>query len=159
MKDKINLKLLKGRHLIRVWLYFIISHHKYKRKMILYYAAAAATVIAGILHLILDLTHFGSNILGDTFFIVAGISQIFWALPMTKRWGIIWYYIGIGGTLVLIILWVVTRVPNQITGGKAFPIEEWGIAISIFQIVYIVITALIIAKERSERVPMIKEKR
>ena len=47
-------------------------------------------------------SHIGSytfwiNILGDTFFIVAGISQIFWALPMTKRWGNIWYYIGIAG--------------------------------------------------------------
>jgi hypothetical protein len=41
----------------------------------LYYAAAATTAIAGLLHLILDLTHFGSNILGDTFFIVAGIHK------------------------------------------------------------------------------------
>jgi hypothetical protein len=37
----------------------------------LYYAAAATTAIAGILHLVLDLAHIGSNILGDTFFIVA----------------------------------------------------------------------------------------
>jgi hypothetical protein len=124
----------------------------------LYYAAAATTAIAGILHLILDLTHFGSNILGDTFFIVAGISQIFWALPMTKRWGNIWYYIGIAGTVVLIILWAVTRVPNPIIGGRAIPIEEWGIAIAVFQIAYIVITAIILAKERCERVRMIKEK-
>jgi hypothetical protein len=124
----------------------------------LYYAAAATTAIAGILHLILDLTHFGSNILGDTFFIVAGISQIFWALPMTKRWGNMWYYIGIAGTVVLIILWTVTRVPNPITGGRAIPIEEWGIAIAVFQIAYIVITAIILAKERCERVRMIKEK-
>jgi hypothetical protein len=124
----------------------------------LYYAAAATTAIAGILHLILDLTHFGSNILGDTFFIVAGISQIFWALPMTKRWGNIWYYIGIAGTVVLIILWAVTRVPNPITGGRAIPIEKWGIAIAVFQIAYIVITAIILARERCERVRMIKEK-
>ncbi len=115
----------------------------------LYHVAAATTAIAGLLHLILDLTHIGSNILGDTFFIVAGIAQIFWALPLTKGWGKIWYYIGIAGTVVLIILWVVTRVPNPITGGKSFPIDEWGIAISVFEIAYIVITAIIVAKERN----------
>ena len=115
----------------------------------LYYAAAATTAIAGILHLILDLTHFGSNILGDTFFIVAGISQIFWALPMTKRWGKIWYHVGIAGTVILIILWALTRVSNPITGGRSFPVDEWGIAISLFEIAYIVITGIIVAKERN----------
>jgi hypothetical protein len=51
--------------------------------------------------------------------------------------------------VVLIILWVVTRVPNPITGGKSFPIDEWDIAISVFEIAYIVITAMIVAKERN----------
>ncbi|MDQ6669031.1 MAG: hypothetical protein M3Y53_12515 [Thermoproteota archaeon] len=51
--------------------------------------------------------------------------------------------------MVLIILLAVTRVPNPITGGKSFPIDEWGIAISVFEIAYIVITAMIVAKERN----------
>jgi hypothetical protein len=125
----------------------------------LYYAAATTTAIAGILHLILASNVVGSNILSGTFFIVAGIAQIFWALPMVKRWGKIWYYIGIAGTVVLIILWALTRAPNPITGGRALPINEMGIAIEVFEIAYIVITAIIIAKERGGRVQMIKEKR
>jgi hypothetical protein len=128
----------------------------------LYYAAAATTAIAGILHLILVLPPtnpyaLGTNILFETFFIVAGIAQIFWALPMVKRWGKIWYYIGIAGTAILTILWALTRVPNPITGGRAIPIDEIGIAIVVFQIAYIVITVIIIAKERSRRVQMIRD--
>jgi hypothetical protein len=77
---------------------------------------------------------------------------------MVKRWSKIWYYIGIAGTAVLIILWALTRAPNPITEGRALPINEMGIAIEVFQIVYIVITAIIIAKERKGRVQTIKER-
>jgi hypothetical protein len=42
-------------------------------------------------------------------------------------------------------------VPNPITEGRALPINEKGVAIEVFQIAYIVITAIIIAKERGER--------
>jgi hypothetical protein len=77
---------------------------------------------------------------------------------MIKRWGKMWYYIGIAGTAVLIILWAITRVPNPITAGKAFPIDEMGVTIVAFQIAYIVVTVIIIAKERTERAQMIKEK-
>jgi uncharacterized membrane protein HdeD (DUF308 family) len=101
----------------------------------------------------------GSNILSGTFFIVAGIAQIFWALPMARRWGKTWYCIGIAGTVILIMLWTVTRAPNPITEGRALPINEIGIAIEVFQIAYIAITAIIIAKERGKRRPqIIKEK-
>src|ERR687885_1968435 len=115
-----------------------------------YYVAAAATIaIAGILHLI-----WASSIIGKApptfsiFFIVSGIAQVFWALPMIKQWGRIWYYIGIAGTAVLVILYGVTRVPNPITGGRALPTNEIGIAIIVFEIAYIVITGIILVKER-----------
>jgi hypothetical protein len=123
----------------------------------LFYAAAATTAIPGILHLIFASNVIGSNILSGTFFIIVGVVQIFWALPMIRRWGKIWYYIGIAGTVILIILWTVTRAPNPITEGRALPISEIGIAIEVFQIAYIVITAIIVAKERGERSPQINK--
>jgi hypothetical protein len=116
----------------------------------LYYGAASTTVIAGILHLIVasDVIQFSIN--NGIFFIVAGIAQIFWALPMVKRWGKLWYYIGIGGTIILIILWIMTRLPNNpITGERPFPINAMGITIEILQIAYIILTAMIIVKEGS----------
>ena len=123
----------------------------------LYYAAVATTAIAGILHFVLispptNPYALGTNILVETFFIVTGIVQIFWALPMVKRWGNIWYYIGIAGAAILIILWALTRAPNAITGGRALPIDEIGISIVAFQIAYVMITVIIIVKERNGRV-------
>jgi hypothetical protein len=52
-----------------------------------YYAAAATTTIAGTLHLIFASNVIRFNINNGIFFIVAGIAQIFWAVPMVKRWG------------------------------------------------------------------------
>ena len=116
----------------------------------LYYAAAATTAIAGILHLIVASNVIQLSINNGIFFIVAGIAQIFWALPMVKRWGRVWYYIGIGGTIILIILWAMTRLPNNpITGERPFPINAMGIKIEILQIAYIILTAMVIVKERS----------
>jgi hypothetical protein len=118
------------------------------------------TAVAGILHLIFASNVIGSNMLSGTFFIVAGIAQIFWALPMIRRWGKIWYYIGIAGTVILIILWTVTRAPNPITEGRALPINEIGVTIEVFQIAYIAITAIILAKESGRTTPqIIKENR
>lgn len=113
----------------------------------LYYATAATTAIAGILHLIFASNIIGVNINNGIFFIVAGIAQLFWALPMIKRWGRIWYFIGIAGTIILIIMWAMTRVPGNPITGRGGPINEIGIAIQIFQIAYIVLTVIIIGKE------------
>jgi uncharacterized membrane protein HdeD (DUF308 family) len=78
-----------------------------------YYAAAAATTIAGILHLVLAANLIARGPLFGIFFLIAGIAQLFWALPMAKRWGKMWYYVGIAGTIVLIIIFFVTRVPKS----------------------------------------------
>jgi hypothetical protein len=53
----------------------------------LYYAAAATTAIAGILHLIQASNVLGFNLNFGIFFIIAGIAQLFWVVPMIRRWG------------------------------------------------------------------------
>jgi hypothetical protein len=117
------------------------------RSSIFYYAAAATTAIAGILHLMLVPNIIGRNPSTGIFFIFSGIAQIFWVIPMLKRWGRIWYYIGIAGTIILIIMWAITRMPGNPIIGRGGPINEIGIAIEVFQIAYVVITAMIIVKE------------
>jgi hypothetical protein len=119
---------------------------------ILYYAAAATTAIAGILHLSLVPNVIGRNPNSGIFFIISGIAQIFWVIPMLKRWGRIWYFLGIGGTIILIIMWVITRVPGNPITGRGGPISEMAIVIEIFQIAYIIITAIIILKERRSHI-------
>jgi hypothetical protein len=117
-----------------------------------YIAAAAATAIAGILHLVYASNVIDRSPLFGIFFIVAGLAQLFWVLPMIKRWGRLWYYIGIGGTMVLIVLYAITRVPNPITGGRALPISGTGMETILLQAAYIVITAVILVKERRIKV-------
>jgi hypothetical protein len=54
------------------------------------------------------------NLPTATFFLCSGVAQIFWILPMIKRWGRPWYYIGIGGNVVYII----TRFPGNPVNGR-----------------------------------------
>ena len=117
-----------------------------------------STGIAGILHLRLFLNGLdrGINDIG-MFFLLSGILQLFWVIPMIRRWGRPWYYIGLGGTVVLIIIWVMTRVPNPITNGRALSINSMSIVTELFEIAFIIITAIIISKERSKRAPEIKQ--
>jgi hypothetical protein len=52
----------------------------------------------------------------------------------------------------LIIMWAITRMPGNPITGRGGPISEMAIAIEVFQIAYIIITSIIIAKERRGRV-------
>jgi hypothetical protein len=114
---------------------------------VLYYAAAATTAIAGILHLILAPNTLGFNLNTGVFFTVAGITQLFWVLPIIRRWGLPWYCLGIAGTIVLMILFLITRMPNNPITGRAGPIMPMAIAIEVFQAAFIGLTAAIIVYE------------
>ncbi|MFZ1875703.1 MAG: hypothetical protein WAU25_01575 [Nitrososphaeraceae archaeon] len=126
---------------------------------LLYYGAAICTGIAGILHLILVPNAIDSNINNAVLFLVGGIAQIFWVLPMIKRWGKVWYAVGIAGTVILIGLWVITRIADNPITSRGGPISERAIAVEVFQIAYVAITALIMAKERIRKPSSIEEKR
>jgi hypothetical protein len=111
-----------------------------------YYAAAATTAIAGILHLLSAPNSLAFNVNFAIFFIVAGIAQLFWAMPMIKKWGTRWYAAGITGTAVLIALFVITRMPNPITG-RGLPTSPMGIVIESIQAAFIGLSAAIILYE------------
>ena len=113
---------------------------------VMYYAAAATTAIAGIMHLILAPNLFSFNINFALFFIVAGIAQLFWVLPMIKRWGFPWYVAGMAGMAVLITLFVITRMPNPITG-RGLPTNAMALVIEIMQAAFIALCANIIVYE------------
>lgn len=77
---------------------------------------------------------------------------------MIKRWGRIWYAIGIAGTVILIGIWVITRIPDNPITGRGGPVSELAIATEVFQIAYVVLTAVIMAKERVSKPQIIREK-
>ena len=139
------------------------------KKIYLYYLAGTMIAIAGILHLVVAYNVLGglAGIIGSLvgpglltttfsidklgfFFLVAGMAQLFWSIPMTKRWGRKWYYIGICGTIALIALYAATKGPNPITtGGINIPIYD--IPTEIFQIAYVAIATLIVIVDRKQR--------
>jgi hypothetical protein len=117
----------------------------------LFIAAAVATAIAGIVHLYMPLSHprMLGNIPTATFFLGSGIAQLFWVIPMIKRWGKIWYYVGIAGNVAFIILYVVTRFPGNPVNGRGGDVDVVDITCELAQVAYIAITAVILLKERS----------
>jgi uncharacterized membrane protein YuzA (DUF378 family) len=111
----------------------------------LFYAAAASTLIAGVLHLAIVPMFFTQMSIDTTiFFIVSGLAQIFWVIPVINRWSKPWYYVGIGGTVILIIMYLIA-VP-----GSGYPVSQLDIAIELFQIAFIILCRIIIAKNRGE---------
>jgi hypothetical protein len=114
---------------------------------ILYYAAAATTAIAGILHLVLAPNILGFNLNTGIFFIVSGIAQLFWVVPMIKKWGRLWYIAGIIGTIILIALFAITRMPDNPITGRAGGVMPMAIAIEVFQAAFIGLSIVILIYE------------
>ena len=113
----------------------------------LYYAAAAATALAGILHLTLAPNMLNFNPNGGILFFVGGAAQLFWALPMAKRWGRPWYAVGICGTLVLMLIWVITRMPGNFITGRGGRVNEMAMAVEALQGAFVGLSIAIIALE------------
>ena len=110
----------------------------------LYYAAAASTAIAGMLHLMLGPGMLGFSVNQAILFIVGGLAQIFWIIPIVGRLGRGWYAVGLVGTVAFVALFLITRVSgNPITGrgGGANPIS---LTIEIFQALFIALSAAIL---------------
>jgi hypothetical protein len=77
------------------------------------------------------------------FFIISGLAQIFWVIPVVKRWSKPWYYVGIGGTVILVIMYLIA-VP-----GSGYPVSQLDIAIELFQIIFIILCSIIVLKDRT----------
>lgn len=118
------------------------------KSSLLYLGAAVCTGIAGILHLMLVSGSIESQLEYATFFLVSGVAQIFWVIPMIKKWGKVWYTIGIAGTIILVGLtgYVIANIVEN-PGLTSPSISEIAVAIEIFQVSYVIMTGIIIAKK------------
>lgn len=114
---------------------------------VLYYIAAGAIAIAGILHLVLAPGMLNFNPNATVLFAAGGAAQVFWAVPMARKWGRPWYAVGIGGTMVLVILWVVTRMPGNPITGRGGGVNEMAVAVEGMQILFVGLAAAILALE------------
>lgn len=117
------------------------------KRSLLYLGAQVCTGIAGILHLMLVSGSIDPHLEYATFFLVSGVVQIFWVVPMIKKWGRIWYVLGIAGTSVLVGLTGYV-IANIVENPQSTPpgIGEMAVAIEVFQASYVIMTGIIIAK-------------
>jgi hypothetical protein len=114
-----------------------------------YIAAAATTALAGIIHLSLVANAMSHHVYTNTItlFLIGGIAQVFWVLPILKRWGRAWYSIGIAGTAVFVALWAITRMPANPIIHTAADVHAIDIAIEVVQIAFIGFSFVILAVE------------
>ena len=112
------------------------------KKNILFYAAAATTGIAGIIHLVMGIP--SNNLNSQILFVVGGIAQIFWVVPMIRKWGPVWYSVGLGGTIIFILIWVITRIPDNFITGRGGRISDNGILTEVFQVAFVAIVIAIL---------------
>jgi hypothetical protein len=118
----------------------------------LYIGAAVTTAIAGLLHLMMGPNSLNFNVNQGILFIVGGIAQVFWIIPMIRRWGKPWYAIGIAGTMVFMALWIITRIPgNPITGRGGPAGNPIAITIEVFQAAFIGLAIAIIIYEHRKK--------
>lgn len=102
---------------------------------IYYCVAVCVTLLAGILLLALFSLETRIN-WTSIFFLVSGFFQIFWVVPIVKRWGKYWYYAGIAGSLISIAVYV------------DYQIFLVGILIEVLQATFIVLCGVILWKNR-----------
>lgn len=112
----------------------------------LFYAAAATTAVAGILHLVMAPTMLNFNPNGAVLFFAGGIAQLFWAVPMIRRWGMAWYSAGIGGTIIFAAIWIITRFQGNFITGRGGMVNEMGVAVQILEWAFVSLSAAILAE-------------
>ena len=122
---------------------------------VLFYIAAATTMIAGILHLIMigpsmKPLNFPMELLPytDGLFLISGIAQIFWAIPMALNWNTRWFYAGLIGTIALTSLIALTRIPNEISGIVLQDKNPMALLTEVMQTTYILTTLTIILNKK-----------
>ena len=104
-------------------------------------SAAVCTGVAGILHLYM-LPAFNTQM--TILFLIGGLAQVFWILPTTKNWGQVWNYIGIVGTVAFILLWVITRFPDNPITGRGGMIGSTAIVTEIFEVAFVALMSAIV---------------
>jgi hypothetical protein len=112
---------------------------------VLRYTTALCTFLAGVFHIALVPLYFTLLTIDViVFFIVSGLAQMFWVIPVIKKWSKLWYYVGISGTIILIIMYVIAVL------GSGYPPNELGASIVLFQIAFIILYSIIMIKNNRQ---------
>ena len=128
---------------------------KNKATSALMIAAMVSTLVGGILHIMMAPRSLEREFLEGVFFLISGILQVFWMLPIIKKWNRVWHYVGIGGTAILFALWLGERIPRLIDGG-GIRLSANTLAIEGFQIAFIVLCIMLLKRKSKEEISISK---
>ena len=129
---------------------------KNKLKYALIIGAIISTAVSGILHIIMVPRSIERDMYEGIFFLISGILQVFWILPVIKDWNKIWYYVGIGGTVILFALWLGDRI-SGLVAGKGIRLSPNTLAIEGFQIAFIGICIILLNRKlKSKKIKIVK---
>jgi len=128
----------------------LLFNYKNKINFVLVISAIVATAIGGILHILMVPRSLDHEFEEGIFFLVSGILQVFWILPIIRNWNKIWYYVGIGGTAILFALWLGERIPRLVDGG-GIKLSANTLAIEGFQIAFIVLCIVLLKRKSKEK--------
>jgi len=128
----------------------LLFNYKNKINFVLVISAIVATAIGGILHILMVPRSLDHEFEEGIFFLVSGILQVFWILPIIRNWNKIWYYVGIGGTAILFALWLGERIPRLVDGG-GIKLSANTLAIECFQIAFIVLCIVLLKRKSKEK--------
>jgi hypothetical protein len=73
-----------------------------------------------------------------------------------RRWGRIWYGVGIVGAIVLSAIWIITRMPGNPITGIGFEPSAIGFAVQVFEWAFISLAAAILVLQ--SRMKMLDKK-
>jgi hypothetical protein len=68
------------------------------------------------------------------FYLISGLLELFWIIPLLRNWGKYWYYAGMISSMISIFIFV------------EYPIFVLGLVAEVFQGAFIVICGIIIWK-------------
>lgn len=59
-----------------------------------------------------------------------------------------WYFVGFGGTIVFIMIWMIARIPDNFITGRGGRISDNVILTEMFQITFVVLVIAILVLEK-----------
>ncbi|HZD34140.1 MAG TPA: cbb3-type cytochrome c oxidase subunit I [Nitrososphaeraceae archaeon] len=78
-------------------------------------------------------------------YLVVGAAQLFWIIPLIKRWTRLRFYVGIILAASISIFWIITYPPEAIRGVEA-PYDDLSIIIESLQVVFIMTSAAVLIR-------------
>jgi hypothetical protein len=116
------------------------------------YFAAGLSLVAALIHLWVMPEHFEEWWGYGTFFLVVSVAQAVYVALLLGRPAVSFFVLGIGGNLVIIVLWLTTRtVGIPFFGPHAWEVEKFGVldvSCTVAELILVITLALLLRRLR-----------